>query len=477
MQRALVERAMAGDHEAFSELARLGVRRLYAVARLILRDADRAEDATQEALFVAWRDLRALRDPDRFEAWLHRLLVRECYREARSGRRRTEVEGRVQPIAVCRRPGRDARVTGRARAWPGPTHRRASHRPRAASLPGLLLSGDRRYPGHPDRHRQVTRPSGDAADAHGPRGRCAAPPNVGGTADMNSYQNGERFPDIDRILADVFAEDAPPSEPPLLIPALLARTALTRQRPAWRIPSRWLPPNVAWRPRTSWKVEHHGHSDPRSPPRRPPSASSPSSAASCQGPPAPAATTWRRARRPRPQPRRSPCRQRSAPTADLEAGTTYFLDDLWDDGSADLILTVPATGWVHTGDGHLAKHQMADGWYSSSWSPHGGGPGTWPPIPVTGRAGASSIRPWDRPPTTLRPRWWSRRRGTRRPDGCDGRRLHRQEGRAVAARGSALSTSPRVTAESSSDGGTRMIAATGPYMYPDGGGPQHRVHP
>src|SRR4249920_2220847 len=105
MQRDLVERAMAGDHEAFSELARLVVRRLYAVARLILRDVDRAEDATQEALFVAWRDLRALRDPDRFEAWLHRLLVRECYREARSGRRRTEVEGRVRPIAYTDGPG------------------------------------------------------------------------------------------------------------------------------------------------------------------------------------------------------------------------------------------------------------------------------------------------------------------------------------------------------------------------------------
>ncbi len=61
MQRDLVDRAMAGDHEAFSELARLVVRRLYVVARLILRDSDRAEDATQEALFVAWRDLRALR--------------------------------------------------------------------------------------------------------------------------------------------------------------------------------------------------------------------------------------------------------------------------------------------------------------------------------------------------------------------------------------------------------------------------------
>ena len=105
MQRDLVERAMAGDHEAFSELARLAVRRLYAVARLILRDSDRAEDATQEALVVAWRDLRGLRDPDRAEAWLHRLLLRECYREARNGRRRTEVENQVRPIAHADAPG------------------------------------------------------------------------------------------------------------------------------------------------------------------------------------------------------------------------------------------------------------------------------------------------------------------------------------------------------------------------------------
>jgi RNA polymerase sigma-70 factor, ECF subfamily len=91
MQRDLVERAMAGDHGAFSELARASIGRLYAAARLILHDDQQAEDATQEALVAAWRDLSALRDPDRFEAWLHRLLVRACYREATRGRRRWSV--------------------------------------------------------------------------------------------------------------------------------------------------------------------------------------------------------------------------------------------------------------------------------------------------------------------------------------------------------------------------------------------------
>ena len=92
MRRDLVERAMAGDHDAFSELARVSIGRLYATARLILRDDGRAEDATQEALVAAWRDLSALRDPDRFDAWLHRLLVRACYREIRRGRHRWTIE-------------------------------------------------------------------------------------------------------------------------------------------------------------------------------------------------------------------------------------------------------------------------------------------------------------------------------------------------------------------------------------------------
>jgi RNA polymerase sigma-70 factor (ECF subfamily) len=75
MHRDLVEQAMAGDRDAFTELTRLSISKPYAIARLILRDNQRAEDATQEALVAAWRQLSALRDPDRFDAWLRRLLV------------------------------------------------------------------------------------------------------------------------------------------------------------------------------------------------------------------------------------------------------------------------------------------------------------------------------------------------------------------------------------------------------------------
>src|SRR5688572_7681663 len=99
MRRDLVEKAMAGDMEAFTELVRLSIDRLYVIARLILRDNEQAEDATQEALVAAWRDLAGLRDPDRFESWLRRLVVHACYHAARSNQRRRRYEGLVRPIA------------------------------------------------------------------------------------------------------------------------------------------------------------------------------------------------------------------------------------------------------------------------------------------------------------------------------------------------------------------------------------------
>ena len=86
-----VTRAMAGDHDAFAALANANVDQMYALARAILRDVDRAEDATQEALVRAWRELPHLRDPSRFRAWLRRLLVNACYDEGRRVRRRGEV--------------------------------------------------------------------------------------------------------------------------------------------------------------------------------------------------------------------------------------------------------------------------------------------------------------------------------------------------------------------------------------------------
>jgi RNA polymerase sigma-70 factor (ECF subfamily) len=87
VERALVELARDGDEEAFASLIRMAGDRLMAVAFRILRDTDRAEDAVQQAIVSAWRDLPALRDPDRFNGWLYRVLVNACYVEARRTRR------------------------------------------------------------------------------------------------------------------------------------------------------------------------------------------------------------------------------------------------------------------------------------------------------------------------------------------------------------------------------------------------------
>jgi RNA polymerase sigma-70 factor, ECF subfamily len=97
VDRDLVEAARHGDQAAFIDLVRPRSNHLFAIAQRILRDIDRAEDALQDALVIAWRDLRGIRDPDRFDAWLHRLLVNVCIAQATRERRRA-VNLRVLPV-------------------------------------------------------------------------------------------------------------------------------------------------------------------------------------------------------------------------------------------------------------------------------------------------------------------------------------------------------------------------------------------
>jgi RNA polymerase sigma-70 factor (ECF subfamily) len=96
-QRDLVERAQRGDHDAFAELARSAIARLDAAARLILRDPDLAHDAVQEGFLHAWRDLRGLRDPERFDGWLRQLVVHACIDILRRRRHRA-IEVELTPI-------------------------------------------------------------------------------------------------------------------------------------------------------------------------------------------------------------------------------------------------------------------------------------------------------------------------------------------------------------------------------------------
>jgi RNA polymerase sigma-70 factor (ECF subfamily) len=105
MSTDLVRRAQTGDHDAFAALATAAIARLHRTARLILRDDHRADDAVQDALLQAWLDIRAVRDADRFGAWLDRVLVRSCYREADRHRRRRSIEVSVGAIDTPGDPG------------------------------------------------------------------------------------------------------------------------------------------------------------------------------------------------------------------------------------------------------------------------------------------------------------------------------------------------------------------------------------
>ena len=151
MQRELVERARRGDHDAFAALAAAAISRLDGAARLILHDPEQAKDAVQETLVRAWRDLRSLRDPDRFDAWLHRLLVNSCLNEAnRLRRHRFDVEldpldGPAAPDGASALANRDEldrgfrRLTPDARALVVLHHYLDLPLPEAAAILGIPL--------------------------------------------------------------------------------------------------------------------------------------------------------------------------------------------------------------------------------------------------------------------------------------------------------------------------------------------------
>ena len=160
--------AQAGDREAFDALATAMYDRLYAVACRILRDGYAAEEAVQESLIRGWRELRSLRDPSRFEAWMHRLLINSCHDQ---GRRSAAVRGRgrrdlVRPLRSRRRL-RDGRQHRRARAWLPPTPDRAPSRSRAHPLPGHVGAGGGPGPRHPRRDRLLADPLRRAGHASG----------------------------------------------------------------------------------------------------------------------------------------------------------------------------------------------------------------------------------------------------------------------------------------------------------------------
>lgn len=112
MDRDLVEQAQRGDREAFAILVHQVSDSLYALAHRILRDTGMAEDALQNALVIAWRRIPNLRDPDRFDAWFHRILVHACYDESQRSRH-WNANVRLLPVDGPATPDRSAALSDR----------------------------------------------------------------------------------------------------------------------------------------------------------------------------------------------------------------------------------------------------------------------------------------------------------------------------------------------------------------------------
>jgi RNA polymerase sigma-70 factor (ECF subfamily) len=108
LDRELVERAQLGDESAFAALAVRIADRLYAMAHHILRDRDLADDAAQQAMIDIWRHLPDLKDPDRFQPWAYRIVVRAAYAESK---RRRSWRLTADPVAADLRASPDHAAT------------------------------------------------------------------------------------------------------------------------------------------------------------------------------------------------------------------------------------------------------------------------------------------------------------------------------------------------------------------------------
>ena len=88
---SVVRRVLAGDRAAFALLMRRFNRRLYRLARAIVRDDAEAEDALQDAYLKAYRALSQFRGDSSVATWLSRLVVNECLGRLRRKARRENV--------------------------------------------------------------------------------------------------------------------------------------------------------------------------------------------------------------------------------------------------------------------------------------------------------------------------------------------------------------------------------------------------
>ena len=96
----LLARLQARDAGAFELLMRRHNRRLFRVARSMLRDTAEAEDAVQEAYLAGFRSLAAFRGDASLATWLTRILVNQCMSRLRRSARRHNIVPMVAADAL-----------------------------------------------------------------------------------------------------------------------------------------------------------------------------------------------------------------------------------------------------------------------------------------------------------------------------------------------------------------------------------------
>ena len=147
----LVDRARAGDQDAFEQLVLNNQNRVYTLALRMVNDREEAADLAQEAFLKAWQGLPAFQGDSSFSTWVYRLASNVCIDYLRKQKRRREVEpvlslddeesGWTEPADWDQDPQRQLERAERSRAV-------------ARGLEAL-----------PDHHRQVLTLSGDRTGA------------------------------------------------------------------------------------------------------------------------------------------------------------------------------------------------------------------------------------------------------------------------------------------------------------------------
>jgi RNA polymerase sigma-70 factor (ECF subfamily) len=90
--RKVIERVLKGDKEAFNLLIRRWEKPIYSFIVRMIGDRDEGMDICQDCFMKAYRELRTLKDPDRFSAWLYRIAHNACLSRLRKNYGKTWVE-------------------------------------------------------------------------------------------------------------------------------------------------------------------------------------------------------------------------------------------------------------------------------------------------------------------------------------------------------------------------------------------------